>query len=85
MENTLKFTCGKCKNKFLDCIYWFDSLYYAKFDHRKIIPFCGPKCVDEWHKENNVKDWELRKQPYPKGEEWDRVMFLHPHMFQSND
>ena len=77
-----EFTCGKCKTNFYPCVYWFDSLYYDKFDHRKIIPFCGPKCVDEWHKENNVKEWELRKAPYPKGPDWQIITHLYPAMSQ---
>jgi hypothetical protein len=55
----IKFTCTKCAVEFDDCRYWFDSLYFEKFDHREIKPFCGPICVDAWHKENNVKDWAL--------------------------
>ena len=77
-----EFICGKCKTNFYPCVYWFDSLYYDKFDHRKIIPFCGPKCVDEWHKKNNVKEWALRKAPYPKGEDWQIITHLFPAMSQ---
>jgi len=80
-----RFVCTKCNKEFDDCRYWFDSLYFAKFDHRVIKPFCGPKCVDEWHKENKVKEWEPRQTPYPKGPEWQVIQHLYPAMFQSKN
>lgn len=63
-------TCGQCGNKIENCVYWFDSLYFANWKQRKIIPFCGPECVQQWHTSNGVKDWPARKPPYPKGDEW---------------
>ena len=77
------FVCAECKKQFENCLYWFDSLYFEKFEKREIKPFCGPKCVKEWHERNNVKDWAPRKAPYPKGPEWQMITHLHPAMFQS--
>ena len=66
----MKFKCWVCDNVFNEALYWFDSLYFANFDERIIKIFCGPKCVQEWHEKNNVRDWPDRKPPYPKGDEW---------------
>ena len=62
--------CYNCKNIFSPAIYWFDSLYAENYEKRIIKPFCGPKCVQEWHEANNAIDFPLRKPPYPKGDGW---------------
>ena len=71
-----KTTCGECGQHIEYCLYWFDSLYFANWNERKVIPFCGPPCVQKWHTKNNVKDWPARKPPYPKGEQWEKIVKL---------
>ena len=67
-------TCYNCKNVFFDAIYWFDSLYAENYEKRIIKPFCGPKCVQEWHEEKGVADWPIRApKDYPKGDKWKPV------------
>ena len=44
--------------------------------YRIIKIFCGPKCVQEWHEKNNVRDWPDRKPPYPKGDEWKPTQLI---------
>jgi NAD-dependent SIR2 family protein deacetylase len=63
-------TCQQCGTMFQNAIYWFDSLYAENYKKRIIKPFCGPKCVQEWHEANDAINFPLRKPPYPKGEEW---------------
>jgi len=66
-----KYKCGKCAERFNEPLYWFDSLHFANWTKRKLIFFCGPKCVQEWHEENGVADWPHRApKDYPKGDEW---------------
>ena len=65
-----RFQCGQCSISFNEATYWFDSLHFANWPIREIIPFCGPKCVQEWYEANNAIDFPLRKPPYPKGDEW---------------
>ena len=76
-----RFVCTNCETEFDECLYWFDSLFFEQFEKREIKPFCGPKCVDTWHKENKVREWTLRKPPYPKGAEWQIIQSLYPAMF----
>ena len=70
------FKCGQCDIRFDEAIYWFDSLHFANWPIREIIPFCGPKCVQEWHEKKGAINWPLRKPPYPKGDEWRIVTHL---------
>ena len=74
-------TCYVCHKTFFNGVYWFDSLYYEKFEEREIKPFCGPKCVNEWHVKNKVSEWQIRKAPYPKGPQWQIIQNLYPAMF----
>ena len=76
-----RFKCCECGIEFDDCKYWFDTLYFEKFEKREIKPFCGTECVNKWHVENKVQEWEIRKAPYPKGPEWQIIQHLHPSMF----
>ncbi len=76
-----RFQCAECETEFDNCLYWFDSLYYEKFEEREIKPFCGPKCVNEWHVKNKVNEWQIRKAPYPKGPQWQIIQNLYPAMF----
>ena len=71
-----KFKCWQCDEVFDEALYWFDSLYAANWPIREIIPFCGPKCVQEWYEKTGAIDWPLRKPPYPKGDEWKIVTHL---------
>ena len=69
--------CYNCQKTFYDAIYWFDSLHFDNFDKRIIRPFCGPKCVQEWHEENGVADWPHRApKDYPKGDEWKPIQSI---------
>jgi hypothetical protein len=62
--------CGQCKKSFFPAVYWFDSIHAANYEKRIIIPFCSPKCVQEWYEKNNAISFPLRKPPFPKGPEW---------------
>ena len=54
-----KFECGQCGIHFDEATYWFDSLYAANWPIREIIPFCGPKCVQEWYEKTGAIDLSL--------------------------
>ena len=71
-----KFNCGQCNIGFDEAVYWFDSLHFDNWKKRKIIPFCGPKCVQEWHEKTGAINWPQRKKPYPKGDEWKIITQL---------
>jgi hypothetical protein len=77
-------TCYNCKNIFSPAIYWFDSLYAENYEKRIIKPFCGPKCVQEWHEASGTREWPNRSHPYPKGEEWQIIHSIDDMNYESD-
>ena len=74
-----RFQCGQCNIGFDEAIYWFDSLHFANWPIREIIPFCGPKCVQEWYEKTGAIDWPLREpRDYPKGDDWKPTQQITP-------
>ena len=73
---TKQHICYNCRKEFFPAIYWFDSLHFEGHDKRIIKPFCGPKCVQEWHEANDAINFPLRKPPYPKGDEWKPIQSI---------
>ena len=71
-----RYSCEVCKTKFNNALYWFDSLHFENWTERKIIIFCGPKCVQEWYEKTGAINWPNRKHPYPKGEKWKIIQDL---------
>ena len=76
--------CYNCQKTFYDAIYWFDSLHFDNFDKRIIRPFCGPKCVQEWHESSNAREWPNREKPYPRGDEWKVIHSIDNMNYESD-
>ena len=81
---TKQHTCYNCKNEFFPAIYWFDSLHFEGYDRRIIKPFCGPKCVQEWHEASNAREWPNREKPYPRGDEWKVIHSIDDMNYESD-
>ena len=81
---TKQHICYNCRKEFFPAIYWFDSLHFEGHDKRIIKPFCGPKCVQEWHEASGAREWPNRQPPYPKGDEWKIIHSIDDMNYESD-
>lgn len=48
---------------------------------RRMVPFCGPRCSDVWHKANPIQIPEVRRRRFPRPRTLERIKGVLGYLF----